>query len=322
MPATRCSSSAESVSWLQLSVAVTRECADAAGEALQAAGAEAVSYVGAGPEELLEPGPGEQPLWERIRLQALLPPDTDLKHLRSRLEVLDASLEDVAFVAPEDWQARWRAHAVRGCFGGRLWLMPRDEPFEPPAPDPAQAPQPVHQQAPVVLRLDPGLAFGSGSHPTTRLCLSALAGLPLDGLDVLDYGCGSGVLAVAAALLGARRVVAVDHDPQALTATRDNARFNGIDAPQLEVLAPDELVRPDAPARQFHVVVANILANPLVQLAPRLTALTRPGGRLLLSGLLEAQRPQVMAAYPDLTFDAPAREGDWVRIDGVRGARS
>ncbi len=300
------------MSWLQLSVGVSRECADAAADVLQAAGAHAVTFAGAGPEELLEPGPGEQPLWERIALQALLPPDTSLKSLRQRLEVLGASLDDVEFVAPEDWQARWRAHAVRGCFGGRLWLMPRDEPFDPPATSPA----------PVVMRLDPGLAFGSGSHPTTRLCLAALAGLPLDGLVVLDYGCGSGVLAVAAALLGATRVVAVDHDPQALTATRDNAGFNGIGAPRLETLAPQDLPPADRAARQFDVVVANILANPLIELAPRLTALTRPGGRLLLSGVLEAQCPSVTAAYPEMTFAAPAREGDWVRVDGVRGTGS
>ncbi|MEQ8857196.1 MAG: 50S ribosomal protein L11 methyltransferase [Pseudomonadales bacterium] len=298
------------MAWLQLSVAVDRDNADRVSELLSGRGAVAVTLSAAGEEQLLEPLPGQQPLWHQVRLDALIDPGADLNALRSVLQPAGARLLDVTFVAEDEWQQRWRAHAVRACFGGRLWLLPRDEPFE--------APPRGSGAAPAVLRLDPGLAFGSGSHPTTRLCLAGLAALPLDGVRVLDYGCGSGILALAACLLGARKVVAVDHDPQALVATRDNAAYNGIDDRQLEILLPEALDAAD-PDR-FDVVVANILANPLTVLAPRLTALTAEGGRLLLSGLLDGQDRMIRAAYPAVVFETPVHEDDWIRLDGRRGS--
>lgn len=296
------------MSWLQLSVAVNRDRADAVSDLLESHGAVAVSLSAGGEEELLEPAPGDRPLWDSVLLQALMEHDSDIKAVRDALAAAGARLLDVQFLADDDWQARWRAHAVKACFGGRLWLIPRDEPFEAPATD----------GAPVVLRLDPGLAFGSGSHPTTRLCLAGLAALPLEGLRVLDYGCGSGVLAVAASLLGARHVVAVDHDPQALLATRDNAAYNSVGRDRLTVLAPHELDDAGQDSGPFDVVVANILANPLVQLAARLTGLTVRGGHLMLSGLLAGQRQMIVDAYPDVTFAEPVQEVEWIRLDGRR----
>lgn len=297
------------MSWLQLSVAVARDAADGVTTLLERHGAVAVTLSAAGREELLEPLPGEHPLWDEVRLDALLAPDADLRKLRAALDAAAARVVDVALVAEDDWQSRWRAHAVRARFGERLWLLPRDEPLEAAAAD---------DPAAVVLRLDPGLAFGSGSHATTRLCLEGLAGLDLDGLRVLDYGCGSGVLAVASALLGAAEVVAVDHDPQALLATRDNAAYNQMSESRLRAIAPDELIEPDVAGGAFDLVVANILANPLVTLAPRLTALTRPGGRLMLSGLLAEQADTIREAYPDVVFEDPVREAEWIRLDGRR----
>jgi ribosomal protein L11 methyltransferase len=296
------------VSWLLLSVVVDREQVDAATELLEGCGALAVTLSGAGEEQLLEPMPGEQPLWRDVRLQALLEPTADLTGLRSTLAPTGARLVDVEFLGDDDWQQRWRAYAVKACFGGRLWLLPRDEPFDPAAA----------AGDPVVLRLDPGLAFGSGSHPTTRLCLTGLAELPLEGARVLDFGCGSGVLALAACLLGAARVVAVDHDPQALAATLANGAYNSIGADQLEVVAPEPFA---GEGGTFDVVVANILANPLVELAPRLTGLVAPHGVLMLSGLLAEQEPMIRAAYPHVTFGPPVREAEWIRLDGRRNTQ-
>ncbi|HEX7037721.1 MAG TPA: 50S ribosomal protein L11 methyltransferase [Pseudomonadales bacterium] len=297
------------MAWLQLSIAADRERVEAVGDLLEAHGAQAVTLTGAGEEALLEPSPGEEPLWDRVVVLALLPTEVDLKALRAALEPLWAEVRDVEIVADDDWQSRWRAHAVRACFGGRLWLMPRDEPFEAPA-----APG---GEAPVVLRLDPGLAFGSGSHPTTRLCLDGLAALPLEGRRVLDFGCGSGVLALAACRLGAECAVAVDHDPQALLATRDNATYNQIEADRLPVMTPEALARAPGARRGFDVVVANILANPLVELAPVLTSYLAPGGRLMLSGLLAEQARTIRDAYPAIDFAAPVQEAEWIRLDGV-----
>jgi ribosomal protein L11 methyltransferase len=297
------------VSWLQLTIAVARDAADGVTALLEGHGAAAVTLSAAGREELLEPLPGEHPLWDAVRLDALLPPDADLRALRAALATAGSRIADVELVAEDDWQSRWRAHAVRARFGERLWLLPRDEPLEPAAAD---------DPAAVVLRLDPGLAFGSGSHATTRLCLAGLAGFDLEGLRVLDYGCGSGVLAVASALLGAAEVVAVDHDPQALLATRDNAAYNQVSESRLRAIAPDALTGPAVADDAFDLVVANILANPLVTLAPRLTALTRPGGRVMLSGLLAEQAGMIRAAYPEVVFEDPVREAEWIRLDGRR----
>jgi ribosomal protein L11 methyltransferase len=216
-------------------------------------------------------------------------------------------VRDVEIVDDADWHERWRVHAVRQLFGGRLWVLPRDEPVPDSPGVPAQGP---------VLRLDPGLAFGSGAHPTTRLCLQGLAALELAGLRVLDFGCGSGILALAACLLGAREVVAIDHDPQALAATRDNAAFNGIDAGRLLVGDLDALGAQGWDREPFDVIVANILANPLVDLAPRLTTLLRPGGTLMLSGLLAGQEAPIRAAYPRVEFAAAVADQEWIRLDG------
>jgi len=166
----------------------------------------------------------------------------------------------------------------------------------------------------VNLSLDPGLAFGTGTHPTTALCLEWLDAQPLDGLDVLDFGCGSGILAIAALLLGAKQAVGTDIDVQALEASRDNAGRNGIDPARFPLYLPEQL-----PDGQADVVVANILAGPLVALAPRIIEKVKPGGRLALSGILAEQAEEVRAAYADqFALDATADKDGWVRITGTR----
>lgn len=189
-------------------------------------------------------------------------------------------------------------HPMR--FGQRLWIVPSWH----AAPEPDA----------VNLLLDPGLAFGTGTHPTTALCLEWLDAQPLDGMQVLDFGCGSGILAIAALLLGAEHAVGTDIDVQALEASRDNAGRNGIDPARFPLYLPEQL-----PQGQADVVVANILAGPLVALAPRIIERVKPGGRLALSGILLEQAEEVRAAYTSqFDLDPTAEKDGWVRITGVR----
>jgi len=262
---------------------------------------------------ILEPGVGETPLWRALELSALFPHDADPLVLLAALEAFDSGLDwtRAAFrnVEDQDWERAWMDQYVPLRFGARTWIVPwnRDLPAEAAQADAA------------VVRLDPGLAFGSGTHPTTALCLQWLDGLATEGLlhetTVLDFGCGSGILALAALKLGAAHAVGVDNDPQALTATHDNAARNGVED-RLRVFLPHE-----APATTYPVVVANILASALDQLADTLAAQVAPGGRIALSGILAGQEPPLLARY-GAWFDGlhVAVAGDWVRIDGVRRA--
>jgi len=260
---------------------------------------------------ILEPGVGEQPLWGEIVLTALFPDEADPLLLLAALDAFDPALDwtGVRFrkVDDQDWERVWMVHYEPLSFGARTWIVPWNREL----PEAAQA----HGAA--VVRLDPGLAFGSGTHPTTSLCLQwldALAGAgELDGRTVLDFGCGSGILALAALKLGAQRAVGVDNDPQALIATHDNAERNGVDD-RLAVFLPQ-----DEPPAQYPVVVANILASALDALADTLVARVAPGGRIALSGILSGQEEALLDRYaPWFDALAVAQEGDWIRIDGVR----
>jgi ribosomal protein L11 methyltransferase len=202
-------------------------------------------------------------------------------------------------VADQVWERVWLDSFKPTCFGERLWVCPHGQ-----TPDDPSA---------IVVSLDPGLAFGTGHHPTTALCLEWLDGVELAGQTLLDYGCGSGILAIAALRLGAARVIAVDHDPQALEATRDNALANGV-AERLAILAPGDFA-----AARVDAVIANILAGPLISLAPRLLESLRPGGLLALSGILAGQVERVSQAYSDQVALSPTRwRDDWALLSGVR----
>ncbi len=291
------------MSWLKLTLAVDRERVDAAEAVLEPFLPLSLTVSDAGDDPVLEPEPGAAPLWAQCRLEALFDLSLEVGALRTALERAGLGTPGLDFVDDADWQERWRQYAVDYCFAERLWLVPRE--VEAPA-EPA-------------LRLDPGLAFGTGSHPTTRLCLDWLARSELEGLRVLDYGCGSGILGLAALKLGCSELLAIDHDPQALLATQENAAYNALaGADRLVVGGPDALGD-----RTFDVVLANILANPLVSLADRLAGALRPDGVLVLSGLLVAQAAEVQGAYPGLDFEAPVTEADeegrsWVRLVGRR----
>jgi ribosomal protein L11 methyltransferase len=297
------------VSFLALRFDAAAADADGWGDALLEAGALSVDVADplagtAGESPLFgEPGAPPAARWPLCRLTALLPAAADADAvLRAAATALGRPLppHETQPVADQDW-----VRATQAQFGPieitpALWIVPSwCEPVEPRA---------------LNLVLDPGLAFGTGSHPTTRLCLAWLAAELRRGESVLDYGCGSGILAIAAARLGAGRVVGTDVDPQAIVASRDNARRNGVSA---TFVVPDELVGV-APA-DFDVVVANILANPLILLAPALAARTRRGGRIVLSGVLETQAGEVAAAYaPWFTLAVWRQEDSWVALAGTR----
>jgi len=288
--------------WLQFSLDVRGDQADAVSAALDAAGALSVTILDAADEPLLEPLPGETPLWKSARIVALFEPGTDPHPLqltlRSLLEMPALQLQ-VEQLDDRDWSSTWRDSFGAMCFGRRLWVCPVGE--NPAQPDA------------VVVHLDPGLAFGTGTHATTALCLEWLDAHPPAGQSVIDYGCGSGILAIAAHKLGADSVVAVDIDPQALQATRENAVRNQIYG-RLSVMFPQDL-----DPGPVDVVLANILANPLIEHAAALARLVKQGGHIVLTGVLAEQADEVMAAYRQwFDFSATVQREEWVLLAGIR----
>ena len=278
--------------------------------ALLDSGASSVTFVDRRDEPVLEPKPGEFRLWSDTLVRALFPAGTDAVSTLERLAgALGSHITQTArlrAVADQDWERVWLTGWQSLRFGRRLWVCPT----EAAPPDDPDA---------VVVRLDPGLAFGTGTHPTTALCLQILESLPVAGRSIIDYGCGSGILGIAALKLGAAHVCAVDIDPQALLATRENAIRNGV-AASLVVRSVDAQggAEPMTPA---YCVMANILAGPLIELAPILTAACEAGGYLLLSGLLKTQAYAVKAAYSS-AFDMVrvVERDDWCCIYARRVA--
>ncbi len=272
----------------------------AAEDACFARGALAVTLEDGGDDPVLEPAPGSTPLWQQVRLSALYEAGTDAITLAAALARdlgLPAGRLRCAELADRAWEREWLKDFRPMRFGRRLWICPGGQ----AAPDPDA----------LVLELDPGLAFGTGTHPTTALCLEWLDGAEVAGRTVLDFGCGSGVLALGALRLGAVAAHAVDIDPQALLATRENARRNRLESPLTVELAGT----PGDGA--WDIVLANILAGPLVDLAPRLAAATRPGGAIVLAGLLARQAADVAAAYRTwFHMGLFAARQDWVVLEG------
>lgn len=266
-------------------------------------GAYSVTLQDPGGEPVLEPDPGSNPLWDDVVMLALFDGDVDVPGVRSDLErALGAEVVRDWYeetIPDQDWERAWMADFKPVRFGERLWVCPSTH--QPPDP------------RGVTIRLDPGLAFGTGTHPTTALCLEWLDGQNLAGQRVLDYGCGSGVLAVGALLLGASEAWGVDNDPQALVASRDNAERNGV----ADRLFLEEHEQANPPVADC--LIANILSGILMELVPQLTALVRPGGRVALSGIMEQQAGAVEAAYRDhVAFSRPRFRDGWSLLTGVR----
>lgn len=294
------------MTWLQLRLDTDPEHATTLEDALLEAGAVAVTLEDNADEPVLEPGVGETPLWRQTRLTGLFPADTDMQTVLGMLPeaLLAGCNQRVEILEDKDWEREWIRHYQPMRFGRRLWVCPSW--LEPPEP------------GAVNLLLDPGLAFGTGTHPTTALCLTELDSLELAGSKVVDYGCGSGILAVAALKLGAREALGVDNDPQALDASRDNASRNGIADSDFTVVLPGH----ETIARwqdQADLVVANILAGPLAALSEELLGLLRPGGTLLLSGLLDTQAEALIAHYqPVMQLVIAGEKEGWVCLRGEK----
>ena len=289
--------------WLQVRLAITPDQAETYEDALLEVGAVSVTFMDAEDQPIFEPDLGTTPLWSHTHLLALFEADTDETSLIAHLTLLtggELPQHQIEHIADQDWERSWMDNFKPMRFGRRLWIVPSWH--DAPEPDA------------VNLLLDPGLAFGTGTHPTTALCLEWLDGQDLKDCNVLDFGCGSGILAIAALLLGAKQAVGTDIDVQALEASRDNAGRNGIADELFPLYLPEQL-----PQEQADVLVANILAGPLVALAPQLSGLVKSGGRLALSGILAEQGEEVAAAYAqDFDLDPIATLDGWVRITGRR----
>ncbi|KHS64495.1 ribosomal protein L11 methyltransferase [Pectobacterium brasiliense] len=292
--------------WIQLKINTSGNVAEQLGDAMIESGAVSVTFQDTHDNPVFEPLPGETRLWGDTDAIALYDAETDMNAVIAILE--QEPLLGVGFkhkieqLEDKDWEREWMDNFHPMQFGKRLWICPswRD------IPDPTA----------VNVMLDPGLAFGTGTHPTTALCLQWLDGLDLEGKTIIDFGCGSGILAIAALKLGAARAIGIDIDPQAIQASRDNAQRNCV-SERLELYLPK-----DQPADlSADVVVANILAGPLRELAPLISDLPKAGGHLGLSGVLATQAEGVAEAYADkFTLDPVAEREEWCRITGQRRA--
>ncbi len=289
--------------WLQAHLEVEKSRAPLVELLFEQLGALSITLEDARDEPMLEPPPGAMPLWRDTRVTGLFEGATDADHLRARIDAA-LNLENsrnlsLEILEDQAWERAWLDHFQPMRFGRKLWICPTGREIDQPDA--------------TIIHLDPGLAFGTGTHPTTALCLEWIDGTDLQDKSVIDFGCGSGILAIAALKRGARQAIAVDHDPQALVATRSNARRNGV-SERLTTLAADEFH-----PQETDVVLANILANVLIDLSALIRSLVSPGGQLLLSGVLQDQADQVIQAYaPDIGFEPPAVLEGWVRLQGLR----
>jgi len=292
------------MAWIELSISVARASTALAELTLEQLGALAITLEDDEDHPVLEPGPGATPLWPRVHVRGLFEQGTERDGVLAALLNVGIATrpEQICWreVGDQDWERAWMDRFVPMKFGERFWIVPSGMqiPFDPQN---------------IEIRLDPGLAFGTGTHPTTALCLEWLDGHDVDSRTVVDYGCGSGILGIAAALKGARCVICVDNDPQALEATADNAERNAVSG-IIQCHTPHTYER-----LQADLVMANILATPLIELTPVLLDSLRPGGSLALSGILQEQADEVRSAYQaglaEITLE---NRDDWVLLQGQR----
>ena len=294
------------MSWQQLHLIIPAEQVNEFEDELLSLLALSITLQDAEDEPIFEPEVGTTPLWTKVKLTALYDMSVDIKKIAGKLQdlhpgqILNVKTE---MLADENWERTWLKHFKPMQFGDDFWIVPTG--------------YDIPDNNAINLRLDPGLAFGTGTHPTTAMCLQWLAANPPIGKTVIDYGCGSGILAIAALLLGAKEVWAIDYDPQALTATKDNAIRNNINLESLSLG-----LNADLPSEhQADIMIANILANPLITLAPTLAKHVKPSGHIVLSGILaDAEQTELVAAayHPFFNLHAPLELDGWVRLSGEK----
>jgi len=298
------------MSWLQIKIQTNPDNSEPYEDLLLGAGCAAVTFEDTEDQPIFEPDLGTTPLWQNTTITGLFSAEHNLEETLEQIklghEALFAGIPcpviKAEILEDKDWEREWMDNYHPMQFGERLWICPSWR--EPPQADA------------VNLMLDPGLAFGTGTHPTTALCLEWLDQNVKDTEYLIDYGCGSGILGIAGLLLGAKRAIGVDIDPQALQATKDNLGRNKLADDSLHVFMPE-----DAPSETADVLVANILAGPLVQLAPTLAALIKPQGQLCLSGLLNAQAKEIIDTYSQwFDLDLVAEKEGWIRVTGRKRA--
>ena len=288
------------MSWLQITFSTGIHQQEALEEALLSEGALSITYQDAADQPILEPELNETPLWDELTLMALFEAHIDaptLLHTISNDLAFTINANKIEILEDKDWVRSWMDDYKPIQFADNLWICP-------------SWCKPVNKHA-INIMLDPGLAFGTGTHPTTALCLSQLAKLDLQDKTVIDYGCGSGILAIAALLLGAKSATCVDIDPQALSATRDNAQRNGIADERIHLYLSG--TEPNTPA---DIILANILAGPLIKLAPHLMNLAKPKATVILSGLLVTQKSAIKNAYTKIRFSREPTEQQWLCLEG------
>jgi ribosomal protein L11 methyltransferase len=302
------------MSWLQIAINTTKDNAELAEDSLFAAGAQTVTLTDGANQPILEPAPEETPVWNAVIITGLFSTDDNQQQtlglVKQQLGEINYSVKS-EILEDQDWTRAWMDHYQAMQFGKRLWVCPLH--IDPPESDA------------INLRLDPGLAFGTGTHPTTSLCLHWLdQNIPLPGKKMqtlLDYGCGSGILAIAACMLGIEHADCVDIDPQALIATQNNAATNQV-KDYINTWLPDDFTRQFSEVGtkpQYDIVVANILSGPLIELAPVLASHVKTGGDIVLSGILKEQAESVSVAYSEFfTMDDPVFEDFWVLLHGKK----
>jgi ribosomal protein L11 methyltransferase len=289
------------MAWIQFIFSSTPDGADPLSDHLSECGASAVTFQDNADQPIYEPEIGSTPLWQATNVVALFEADSDTDSIVLQLTQLMAPSVlpqyRIEAVEDKDWVREWMDNFHPMCFGEQLWICPSWH--QPPEPNA------------INILLDPGLAFGTGTHPTTALCLTWLDQAQVKDKIVIDYGCGSGILAIAAALLGAKEVIGVDIDPQALEATQANAERNGV---QIDTYLPEAC--PDITA---DLVIANILAGPLQKLAPTLLKLSKPKSDIILSGILDSQAKAISDTYQTwFNMAPPIQKEEWIRLVGQR----